>query len=145
MLALLGTLIVFILQLIGTGWPKNPPKSRFGPEFSFAVPPAHLGVCFTLNTPLGERFMLINRVLKLAAQFGVFPPRNFRPYRLRSDRSVIVMFLLAALRAWKRFREYRTPLMKVIYHGGIYYYSGIAGMSRSSRWMRSPKTQLMIR
>jgi hypothetical protein len=39
------------------------------------------------------------------------------------------MFLLAAVRAWRRFREYRTPLMKVIYTGGIYYYSGIAGKS----------------
>jgi len=89
MCALLGTLIVFIIHLI--------------------VPPAHFGVCFTMNTPLGERFMLINRVMKLAAQF--------------------VMFLLAALRAWKRFREFRTPLMKVIYKGGVYYYSGVAVMA----------------
>ncbi|KAH6899222.1 hypothetical protein BKA70DRAFT_742410 [Coprinopsis sp. MPI-PUGE-AT-0042] len=91
MLALLGTMIVFILNL-------SVPTSR-----------SQSGVCYTLNTPFGERFMLINRVLKLGAQF--------------------VMFLLAAWRAWKRFREYRTPLMKVIYTGGVYYYSGVAVMA----------------
>ncbi|KAH6907016.1 hypothetical protein BKA70DRAFT_1286019 [Coprinopsis sp. MPI-PUGE-AT-0042] len=89
MLALLGTMIVYILDL--------------------NVPLPHFGGCWLIITPFGERFILINRVLRLSAQF--------------------VMFFLAGWRAWKRFHEFNTPLMKAIYTGGLHYYCGVAVMA----------------